>query len=103
MVDAGTGAHDLDLAFVQNRHVAHAVAVFEPAPERNADDLHVAVGVHAETRSRCDAVVIENPQRAEMDPLGIVIIRKTEGVCGLEPAVVEIAAGVCFVNDSFHN
>jgi len=57
------------------------------------------VGVHAETRSRCDAVVIENPQRAEMDPLGIVIIRKTEGVCGLEPAVVEIAAGVCFVND----
>ncbi len=39
-----------------------------------------------------DAVFINDPQRAEMHVLGIVIVRKRKAVPGIQPAVLRVAA-----------
>ena len=46
----------------------------ELAGEHVADDLHVAMAVGAETLARRYAVLVDDPQRAEFDVLGVEIV-----------------------------
>jgi len=44
------------------------------------------------SRDGRDAVLVDDPQRAEAHVGGVVVAREREGVRGVEPAVVEVAA-----------
>ena len=44
------------------------------------NDLHIVVGMRAETPTGGDAVVVQYPEHTEMHPLWIVIIGEGKGV-----------------------
>jgi hypothetical protein len=50
------------------------------------------VAVGAEAHAGCDAVFIDDAQRAELDVLRVHVIGKREAVIRLEPAVVCVTA-----------
>src|SRR5690606_12347102 len=90
--DAGAGRHQLHLAGVQARAVAHAVLVLEHALEHVGDVLHVLVAVRAEAAARLHAVLVDHAQDAEAHRVRVVPVGEGEGVPGVEPAVVGVAA-----------
>ena len=103
VVQPGAGAHHLDFAGGDRRNVPHAVFMFERPAQRDRNDLHLAVRMQVEPHSRSDRVVVQNPQRPEMDARGIVITRKTERMVGLQPSVIEITPRRSFVQQYIHN
>lgn len=62
------------------------------AAEDVAEDLGVAVRVGREAGVGGDAVFVEDAQGAEVSVGGVVIVGEGEGVVGVEPAVVGVAA-----------
>lgn len=64
------------------------------AAEDVAEDLGVVVRVGGEVGVRRDAVFVEDAQAAEAGVVGGVVGAEGEGVVGVEPAVVGVAAGV---------
>ena len=58
--------------------------------------------MHAETRPRNNRIVVEDPQRTEIEARRIVIVGETERMVGPEPAVVEIAARGGLVQKHVH-
>ena len=54
--------------------------------------------VQAEALLRRDVVLVDHPQRPELDVLGIIIIGEAEGVEGVEPAVLGVAPFVGFAH-----
>ena len=90
--DAGPRAHALDVAGHDHRAGAHAVGVLERALQHVGHDLHVAVRVGAEALAGRDPVLVDDPERAEAHVGGVVVVGEREGVRGVEPAVVEVAA-----------
>src|ERR1700740_742862 len=64
----------------------------ELALEHVCDDLHVAVAVRAESASGLHAILVDHPQRAKSQKVGIVVIGEREGVIRVQPAVIEMAA-----------
>ena len=85
VADAGAGRHALDVARLDDRAGAEAVAMLERALQHIGDDLHVAVGVRRKSRAGRDAVVVDDAQRAEPHVVGIVIVAEREGVAAVEP------------------
>ncbi len=73
--------------------------MFEGAAEDIGDDFHIAVGVHAEAFSGHDEVIINDAERAEAHPIGVVIIGEAERMVGIEPAVLGVAAFMGFTDD----
>src|SRR5579859_2148150 len=95
---AGPCAHVLNVAWLYHRTVAHAVAVLQRAFEHVGDDFHVAVGMHRESASSGDAVVIHHAQGAKVHVFWVVVIGKRKGEMGVQPAMVGVAAFVAFEN-----
>lgn len=95
-------AHSLYLASTNHGLVAHAVFVPQCAAQWDGHDLHIVMGVHAKTHSSGNDIVIEDPQCAEMYPVGIVLPGKTKGVAGFQPTVVGRKPVVCVVDGRFH-
>ena len=91
--DAGAGAHELDVAGEEGAAVAEAVLVGDGAGEDVAEDFHVAVGVGAEAAAGGDVVFVDDAEGAKAHVGGVAVVGKGEGVLGVEPAVVGVAAG----------
>lgn len=62
------------------------------ATEDVAEDLSIAVRVGGEAGVGCDAVFVQDAQGAEVGVGGVVVVGEGEGVIGVEPAVVGVAA-----------
>ena len=90
--DSRTGRHHLYPARPQFLHIPHTVTVSQRPGKRNRNDLHIGVRVGSEPLAGCHGIVVQHPKRPEMDPLRIVIVRKTERMIGIEPTVVGMAA-----------
>jgi len=89
-------------------HVTHRVLVFKESRDNIRKDLKVAMRykillvfknifeeirtVSTKTLARLHPVFIENAQRTEAFKFWIVIHRKGEGVVGIQPVVVSVAA-----------
>ena len=78
--------------------MTHRIAVLQRALENVADDFHVLVRMGAEAHAGHDEVVVDDPQRAKTEPLRVVIVRETERVVAVQPAVFGMAAFICFSN-----
>jgi hypothetical protein len=102
VIDTRPGTHCLNFARTDHVRVPEAVFVLEPAAQRNRNDLHLTMRMHAETRPRNDRIVVEDPQRTEIEARRIVIVGETERMVGPEPAVVEIAARGGLVQKHVH-
>lgn len=102
MGDARAGAHQLDLARLEPAAVAHAVLVFERAVDDIAEDLHVPVRMTWESAFWRDAVFIDHAQAAKAHVLRIVVVRKTETVTRIKPAVIGMTAIGRAPNIEFH-
>ena len=74
------------------RAIAHAVPVLQGAFDDDADDLHVAMGVGAETLSGCHAIVVDHTQVAKTHVLGVVVASERKTVPAGKPAEVGVAA-----------
>src|ERR1041385_771420 len=59
------------------------------------------MGMRAKTHARHDQVVIDDAQTAKAHPLGIIVIRETESVISVQPAMTRMAPFVCSSN--FHH
>ena len=92
MHDALAGAHALDFAAADDPAVAQAVLVRQRAGKDVGDDLHVTVAVHAEAGTGCDAILVDDAQRAPTHFCRIVIFGEGKAVPGLQPAVIGITA-----------
>src|SRR5579863_10247426 len=84
--------HGLDGVRPYDSPIAHVVLVREAAFENVSDDLHVAVGMRAESPAGSDAILVHDAQRAESHVRGIVVIPEGKSMPGFAPAVVPVAA-----------
>jgi hypothetical protein len=91
---AGAGGHALDLTGLDDRAGAHRVAVLQLAAEHVGDDLHVGVRVGAEAAAGGNLVVVDHPQGPIAHVARIPVVGEREGVPGVQPAVVGVAAFV---------
>src|SRR4029077_11376684 len=92
--DAPARRHSLAIARQDHRSGAQTVLVLEFAFENVCDDLHVAVRMRRKSRRRCNVVFIDHAQGSEAHPARIVVVAKTEGVPGVQPAEIAAAAFV---------
>src|SRR5436305_5369588 len=92
MPDSRSGAHLLHIIGTNDRACAHAVLVLKRAFEHVSDDLHVAMTVRGKAVSSLHAVFVDDAQTAKGHEARIVILVEREGVIGVEPAEVEMAA-----------
>lgn len=91
MEDAFAGAHELDLAGLEDAAVAEAVFVLEGTLDDVGEDFHVAVRVGGETAAGSDVVFVDDAKAAEAHVSGVVVVGEGEGVMGFEPAMVGVA------------
>jgi len=96
----GAGAHILDIAGLDDRAVAHAVLVLQPAFQNVSDDFHIAMRVEWKTGATCDAVVVQDPQGAKLLMSGVVVVGERKCETGMEPAVVCMSAILAFANSN---
>jgi hypothetical protein len=66
--------------------------MFQRTGQNVGDDFHVAMAVPAETRTRGDAVLVDDAQGAPAHFCRIVIIGKGKAVFGTQPAVIGVTA-----------
>ncbi len=95
---AAAGAHPLHVAGADGRAVADRILVRQLAREHVGDDLHVAVAVRAEAGAGLHPILVDHPQRPELDVFGIEVVGERKGVVGLEPAVIGVAPFVAAAN-----
>jgi hypothetical protein len=101
--DARTGAHHLDIPFRDNGHIVHTVPVRPVAFKRDTDDLHVVMGMGAESHASLNRIVIKYPQCAEMHSFRVVVTGKAETVKAVQPAMVRMPPGGSLMyNHIFH-
>src|SRR6202012_58584 len=60
MVNAGSGAHYLYFAGLNNGYVIHAVLVLQLALEGDGDDLHIIVRVFAKAHATVNGIIIQH-------------------------------------------
>ena len=97
--NALTGAHDLYLALAEDLFMAQIVFMHQAPLEGNADDLHVIVRMGAESLAAFDPIVIQYTKHAELNPFGVVVVGKTKGMPAVQPAMLGMTPGSCFVKD----
>src|SRR2546422_930405 len=88
MQRAGAEGHQLTPTRLEDSVIAQVVGVPEDALPDIGDPLDVCVRVHGPHRSRCEAVMIEHPERAHAHLFGIAVTIEGEMPAGLEPAAV---------------
>ena len=91
MPDARAGADHLHVARLGAAAVAEAVLVGDRAFADIGHDLHVGVRMQRKAAARRDLVVVPDPQRAPVDAVGAVIVRKGEVVPRPQPTMVGLA------------
>ena len=91
MLDAGAGAHHLDVAGRGAALVAHRILVGDRARADIGDNLHVAVRMRLKAGLRGDPVVVPDPDRAPAHPRRFVIIGEGEMVARVQPAMIGVA------------
>lgn len=96
-----SGRHVLDVSRLQDAAVSHRILVLQGAIQNVCHNLHVPVGVHSKPPGRHHEIVVDHPQAVIAHPFRIVVIRKTESVPGIQPAVGGVAPLVGFPN--FHH
>src|ERR1043166_812693 len=82
----------LEIAGVQHRAVAHAVAMSQRALQNIRDDLHILMRMLAKTLARRYAILVDDPHRSKAHVPGVSIAGKGEGVIRVEPSVVGVSA-----------
>src|SRR4051812_14885769 len=92
MSDAAAGAHPLDFAGTDGATAAAGILVGNGAVQDVGDDFHVAMGMRRETGAALDPVFVDDPQGPEAFIGRVVIIAEGEGVAGLQPVYVGLAA-----------
>ena len=92
VTDAGSGRHDLHVAWADDRAGAKAVLVLEGAFQDVGDDLHVPMAVGIKAGGGFDAIFIDHAQRAKAHMAGIVILAERERVTAVEPAKIGLSA-----------
>jgi hypothetical protein len=90
--DAGSCAHQLDVAGHDHRARAHGVLVFQRAFQHVRENFHVPVRMLAETLRRCDAVVVDHQQVGKAVLLRVVVVGEGKRMTRTEPAVLRAAA-----------
>ena len=104
VVDAGAGAHHLNISISDDGGIAHAVFMFEITLKRDADDLHIVMRMLAEAHTAFHRIVVQYAEDTKMHPFGVVVTREAEAMVALEPSVVGGAAGSSWVEDClFHD
>jgi hypothetical protein len=88
VANAGTGAHDLDVAGFRAPSVAKAILVGDGAFPHIGDDFHIGVGMGGKAGIRRNFVVVPDAKGAEAHIAGVVMTSEREVVLGLEPAMV---------------
>jgi hypothetical protein len=96
--DAAARTDALDVARAHDGGVAHRIAMLQRALDDVGDDFHVAMRVHAKALAGSNEVLVDDAQRLEMRVARIMIIRKAEGVIGIQPTVIGVAAFTGFSN-----
>ena len=84
----GTGRHYLYFPSFGDTLISQAVFVGDGSLADIGDDFHIPVGVHGETGSGLNAVIIPNNQRWISRFIRMVVFSKIEMVMGIQPAVV---------------
>ena len=82
----------MDLSGAEDFAVAHGVAVLDGAGDDDGEDFHVVVRVLAEALAGRNVILIDNAECAEAHVGGVVITVEGEGMPGVEPAVIGVAA-----------
>jgi len=88
VLDAGPGAHNLDVASPGAAHVAQAVLVRDRPGADIGDDFHVLVRVRRKAGLGRNRIVVPHLQRAPLGPLRLVIAGEGKVVMRVKPAVV---------------
>src|SRR3954469_13060714 len=94
MLDAGPGAHHLDVASPGTALVPHRILVSDRAGADIGHDLHVAMRMRRETALRCDLVVVPDAYAAPAHALEVMIVREGEMMARVEPSMVGLAEAV---------
>lgn len=92
MGDTCASAHQLDLVGLQLAAISHAVLVGDGSGDDVAENFHFPMRVSGETCAWGDDVLVDDAQAAEAHVGGIVVISETEGVIGIQPTVIGVAA-----------
>ena len=64
----------------------------ELAINHHRDNLHIPVGMHAESVSSGNGVIVDHTQGAESQPIRAVVIREREAVPGVQPLELAVEA-----------
>ena len=78
------------------------VAMLQRTFEWYGNNLHVIMRMLAEAHPSIQTIIIQNPQKPEVQAIGIVISGKAERMPGVKPAVVGMASCVSFMKFGFH-
>src|SRR5512147_2167 len=70
--------------------------------EHDGHYFHIIVRMLSKPHAACNLVIVQYPQRSEMDTPGIEIICKTKGMVGFKPAMACMSTGIRTVHNSFH-
>ena len=102
MENARAGRHDLDFAWLDFTSRSERILMLKFAFGNNGDDFHVVVRVASKASAALDSVIIEDTQRAKLEPFRVIPAGEGEGMFGVQPAVVGCAARGFGVEDGFH-
>ena len=69
--------------------------MLELAAKDVGDDLHVTVRMRPKPLAWRDRIIVQDPQRAPLKVVGVVVVREAEVVIRLEPAEVEKSTLAC--------
>ena len=89
---AAAGAHDLDLAGLELRVIAHAILVLDGAFEDVRKDLHVLMAMGREAHTRSHQILSDDAEGPEGHVGRVIVIREAEAMSGDQPAVVSKTA-----------
>ena len=76
MCHAGSRAHVLHVARLDDRTVAHAVLVRQRSLEDVGDDFHVAVRMRRKSAAPGYAVIVHHAQGAKLNMLRVIVVRE---------------------------
>src|SRR5437867_13123773 len=92
--DAGPRAHALDFPGPDHGAGPQIVSMLERALEHVTDDLHVSVPVGRKPTTGLNTVLVDDAERAEPHLVRVAILPEGKRVTGVEPAEIEVPAGV---------
>src|SRR5688572_17684671 len=90
MPNASASAHTLSQPWINNAGVALGILVLEFTVEHPRHNLHILMGMRAESHVWFNDVIIAHQEEPMMSILRIVMIAKAEAMIGIEPTDVGV-------------